>query len=173
MKDRLGANAHPVQYPAGRGRALHGHGRHHRAQGDHLGRRDGVEHHRGPVPDGLKDTIEELRKRSSRRCRARRRADREVPRGRGADRSTSSVTPSERPRSRASIFPVLLRVGVQEQGCPGAARRCHRLPAVPVDVPAIEGIPQHDETIESRDAVTTLRSRPGVQDLRPTRTSVS
>jgi len=61
MRDRLGANAHPVQYPLGEGELFTG-------VVDIVERRSiiyedemGSKFVEGEVPDGLKDTVEELR----------------------------------------------------------------------------------------------------------------
>ena len=91
MRDRLGAKAHPIQYPLGEGELF---------TGSHRPRRQMVEAivydedseprkhelEEAPIPDSM-EKIEELRHELiEAACRARRGAHREVPRGRGADR---------------------------------------------------------------------------------------
>ena len=50
MKDRLGANAHPVQYPLGAGRSLHGRHRPGGHEGHRLRGRAGIQVHRSRDP---------------------------------------------------------------------------------------------------------------------------
>ena len=62
--------------------------------------------------------------------------------------SASSTPRSARPRSTSSSSPVLLRLGLQEQGRAAPARRGHRLPAVAARHPAGRG---HDPARRTRD----------------------
>ncbi|MCH1403489.1 MAG: elongation factor G, partial [Candidatus Nanopelagicales bacterium] len=153
MKDRLGANAHPVQYPLGEGELFTG-------MVDIIERKAiifedemGSNITEGPVPDGLKDTIEELR---NALLEAAVEHDDELIEKylAGEELSDDEFRHAIRAATiKGVIFPVFCGSAFKNKGVQALLDGVIDFLPSPVDVPAIEGhVPQHDETIESRDA---------------------
>jgi len=153
MKDRLGANAHPVQYPLGEGELFTG-------MVDIIERKAiifedemGSKITEGPVPDGLTDTIEELR---NTLLEAAVEHDDELIEKYFAG---EELTDDEfRHAIRAAtikgvIFPVFCGSAFKNKGVQALLDGVIDYLPSPVDVPAIQGhLPQHDETFEERPA---------------------
>jgi elongation factor G len=153
MRDRLGANAHPVQYPLGEGELFTG-------MVDIIERKSiifedemGSKITEGEVPDGLKDTIEELR--SSLLEAAVEHDDELIEKYLAGEELTDDEF---RHAIRAAtikgvIFPVFCGSAFKNKGVQTLLDGVIDYLPSPVDVPAIQGhLPQHDETHESREA---------------------
>ena len=153
MKERLGANAHPVQYPLGEGELFTGHI-------DIVTRKSiiyedemGATFTEGGVPDALQETIEELRHTL---LEAAVEHDDELIEKYFAG---EELTDDEfRHAIRAAtlkgvIFPVFVGSAFKNKGVqPLLDGVIDYLPS-PVDVAAIQGhLPHHDETFETREA---------------------
>ena len=153
MKDRLGANAHPVQYPLGEGELFTGHI-------DIVSRRSliyedemGAEFTEGDVPDALKADIEELR---NALLEAAVEHDDELIEKYLAGEVLSDDEFRHAIRAatiKGVIFPVFCGSAFKNKGVqPLLDGVIDYLPS-PVDVEAIQGhVPQNDETYEAREA---------------------
>ena len=136
IKDRLGANAVPIQIPIGREDQFQGvidlvemKAIYYR---DDLGNKIDVV----DIPAELRAEAEQAPPHDDRgRRRDGRRADPQVPRGRGADGRRDQARPAPRHPDDPD-HPGPHRLGAQEQGRPDDARRGRRLPAVAARRPA-------------------------------------
>ena len=153
MKDRLGANAHPVQYPLGEGELFTGHI-------DIVSRRSliyedemGAEFTEGDVPDALKADIEELR---NALLEAAVEHDDDLIEKYLAGEVLSDDEFRHAIRAatiKGVIFPVFCGSAFKNKGVqPLLDGVIDYLPS-PVDVEAIQGhVPQNDETYVTREA---------------------
>ena len=136
IKDRLGANAVPIQIPIGREDQFQGvidlvemKAIYYR---DDLGNKIDVV----DIPDELRAEAEKHRHVDDRgRRRDGRRADPQVPRGRGADGRRDQARPAPR-HADDQDHPGPDRLGAPQQGHPEDARRGRRLPALAARRPA-------------------------------------
>ena len=153
MKDRLGANAHPVQYPLGEGELFTGHidivTRKSLIYEDEMG----AEFTEGDVPDALKADIEELR---NALLEAAVEHDDELIEKYLAGEVLSDDEFRHAIRAatiKGVIFPVFCGSAFKNKGVqPLLDGVIDYLPS-PVDVEAIQGhVPQNDETYEAREA---------------------
>ena len=153
MKDRLGANAHPVQYPLGEGELFTG-------MVDIIERKAiifedemGSKVSEGPVPDGLKDTIEDLR---NTLLEAAVEHDDELIEKYFAGEELTDEEFRHAIRTatiKGVIFPVFCGSAFKNKGVQALLDGVIDFLPSPVDVPAIQGhLPQHDETFEERPA---------------------
>ncbi|MDE3007377.1 MAG: elongation factor G [Gemmatimonadota bacterium] len=153
MKDRLGANAHPVQYPLGEGELFTG-------MVDIIERKAiifedemGSNITEGPVPDGLKDTIEELR---NALLEAAVEHDDELIEKyfAGEELTDDELRHAIRTATiKGVIFPVFCGSAFKNKGVQALLDGVIDYLPAPVDVAAIQGhLPQHDETFEERPA---------------------
>ena len=129
MVDRLKANPVVIQIPIGAEDKLPGHRRPREDEGHHLGRGQGRDLHlrRDPGRPGRRLQRVPREARGS-RCRSERRADEQVPRRRDAFRGRNQAGhPPAHHRRRDPADAV--RLGLQEQGRAGHARRRHRVHA--------------------------------------------
>ncbi len=151
MRDRLGANAHPIQYPLGEGELFTG-------LIDIIERRSviyedemGSKIASGEVPDGLKDKIEELR--AALVEAAVEHDDVLIEKYLGGEELTNEeIRHAVRAATiKGGLFPVFCGSAFKNKGVqPLLDGVIDYLPS-PVDVPAIEGhLPHHDETPDSR-----------------------
>ncbi|MGY8779021.1 MAG: elongation factor G [Longimicrobiales bacterium] len=153
MKDRLGANAHPVQFPLGEGELFTG-------MVDVIERKAiifedemGSDITVGEVPDGLKDQIEELRRTLLEAAvehddvlieKYLAGEELTVEEFRSAVRSATI---------KGVIFPVFCGSAFKNKGVQALLDGVIDYLPSPVDVESIEGhVPQQDETIETREA---------------------
>jgi elongation factor G len=153
MKDRLGANAHPVQYPLGEGELFTGHidivTRKSLIYEDEMG----AQFTEGDVPDSLKDQIEELRKTL---LEAAIEHDDELIEKylAGEELTDEEFRHAIRAATiKGVLFPVFCGSAFKNKGVqPLLDGVIDYLPS-PLDVEAIQGhLPQHDETYETREA---------------------
>ena len=153
MKDRLGANAHPVQYPLGEGELFTGHidivTRKSLIYEDEMG----AEFTEGDVPDALKADIEELR---NALLEAAVEHDDDLIEKYLAGEVLSDDEFRHAIRAatiKGVIFPVFCGSAFNNKGVqPLLDGVIDYLPS-PVDVEAIQGhVPQNDETYETREA---------------------
>ena len=153
MKDRLGANAHPGQYPLGEGELFTGHidivTRKSLIYEDEMG----AEFTEGDVPDALKADIEELR---NALLEAAVEHDDELIEKYLAGEVLSDDEFRHAIRAatiKGVIFPVFCGSAFKNKGVqPLLDGVIDYLPS-PVDVEAIQGhVPQNDETYEAREA---------------------
>ncbi|MEQ8329655.1 MAG: elongation factor G [Longimicrobiales bacterium] len=153
MRDRLGANAHPIQYPLGEGELFTG-------MVDIVSRKAivfedemGAKFSEGEVPDGLKDTIEELR---GALIEAAVEHDDELIEKylAGQELTVDEVRHAVRSATIAgSIFPVFCGSAFKNKGVQALLDGVIDYLPSPVDIPAIQGhLPHHDETHENREA---------------------
>jgi elongation factor G len=153
MKDRLGANAHPVQYPLGEGELFTGMvdvvTRKAVVFEDDLGSKFSIV----DVPDGLKDTIEVLRKGLLEA--AVEHDDMLIEKYLAGEELTDKEF-QHAIRSatiKGAIFPVFCGTAFKNKGVQALLDGIIDYLPSPVDVPAIQGhLPHHDETFESREA---------------------
>jgi elongation factor G len=151
MRDRLGANAHPIQFPLGEGELFTGLidivERKAIMYEDEMGSKIAI----GPVPDGLVDTVEELR--SSLIEAAVEHDDVLIEKYLGGEELTlEEVRHAVRAATvNGGLFPVFCGSAFKNKGVqPLLDGVIDYLPS-PVDIPAIEGhLPHHDETPDSR-----------------------
>jgi len=152
MKDRLGANAHPIQYPLGEGELFTG-------MVDIVERKAlifedemGSKITEGPVPDGLKDQIEELR---SQLLEASIEHDDELIEKyfAGEELTIDEFRHAIRAATiKGVIFPVFCGSAFKNKGVQALLDGVIDYLPSPVDVPAIQGhLPHHDETFDTRD----------------------
>jgi elongation factor G len=153
MKDRLGANAHPVQYPLGEGELFTG-------VVDIVERKAiiyqdemGSQFTEGDVPDGLKETIEELR--DSLLEAAVEHDDELIEKYlAGEELSNDEFRHAIRAATiKGVIFPVFCGSAFKNKGVQALLDGVIDYLPSPVDVPAIQGhLPHQDETFEMREA---------------------
>jgi elongation factor G len=153
MKDRLGANAHPVQYPLGEGELFTG-------VVDIVERRAiiyedemGSKTTEGEVPDGLKDTIERLR--HTLLEAAIEHDDELIEKYLGGDElSNEELRHAIRAATiKGAIFPVFCGSAFKNKGVQALLDGVIDYLPSPVDIEAIQGhLPHKDETFESREA---------------------
>jgi len=153
MRERLGANAHPVQYPLGEGELFTGivdivAGRSIVFE-DELGAKFTV----GDVPDALKATIAELRQNL---LEAAVEHDDELIEKylAGEELSEDEVRHAIRAATiKGVLFPVFCGSAFKNKGVQALLDGVIDYLPSPVDVPPIEGhLPHHDETRETREA---------------------
>jgi elongation factor G len=153
MKDRLGANAHPVQYPLGEGELFTG-------VVDIIERKAiiyedemGSKTSEGPIPDGLKDKIEELRHQLLEAAVEHDDQLIEKYLG-GAELSNEELRQAIRAATiKGAIFPVFCGSAFKNKGVQTLLDGVIDFLPSPVDIPAIQGhLPHKDETIATREA---------------------
>jgi elongation factor G len=153
MKDRLGANAHPVQYPLGEGELFTG-------VVDIIERRAiiyedemGSKTSEGPIPDGLKDKIEDLRHHLLEAAVEHDDQLIEKYLG-GAELSNDELRHAIRAATiKGAIFPVFCGSAFKNKGVQTLLDGVIDFLPSPVDIPAIQGhLPHKDETIATREA---------------------
>ena len=153
MNERLGANAHPVQYPLGEGELFTG-------VVDIVERKAiiyedemGSKFSEGQVPDGLKDQIEDLRHTL---LEAAIEHDDELLEKylAGEELSTDEFRHAIRAATiKGVLFPVFCGSAFKNKGVQALLDGVIDYLPSPVDVPSIQGhLPHHDETFESREA---------------------
>ena len=153
MNERLGANAHPVQYPLGEGELFTG-------VVDIVERKAiiyedemGSKFSEGQVPDGLKDQIEELRHTL---LEVAIEHDDELMEKylAGEELSTDEFRHAIRAATiKGVLFPVFCGSAFKNKGVQTLLDGVIDYLPSPVDVPSIRGhLPHHDETFESREA---------------------
>jgi elongation factor G len=153
MKDRLGANAHPVQYPLGEGELFTG-------MVDIVERKSlifedemGSKITEGEVPDSLTDTVEELR--NSLLEAAIEHDDALMEKYfAGEELSNEELRHAIRAATiKGVLFPVFCGSAFKNKGVQALLDGVIDYLPSPVDVPAIQGhLPYHDETHETREA---------------------
>ncbi len=153
MNERLGANAHPVQYPLGEGELFTG-------VVDIVERKAiiyedemGSKFTEGPVPDGLVDTIDELR--HTLLEAAVEHDDDLIEKYLGGEElSNDEFRHAIRAATiKGVIFPVFCGSAFKNKGVQALLDGVIDYLPSPIDVPAIQGhLPHHDETFESREA---------------------
>ncbi|MCH7530782.1 MAG: elongation factor G [Gemmatimonadetes bacterium] len=153
MRDRLGANAHPVQYPLGEGELFTG-------VVDIVERKAiiyegemGSKFSDGPVPDGLVDTVEELR--HTLLEAAIEHDDDLIEKYLGGEElSNDELRHAIRAATiKGVIFPVFCGSAFKNKGVQALLDGVIDYLPSPIDVPAIQGhLPHHDETFETREA---------------------
>ncbi len=153
MNERLGANAHPVQYPLGEGELFTG-------VVDIVERKAiiyedemGSKFSEGPVPDGLVDTVEELRH-TLLEAAVEHDDDLIEKYLAGEELSNDDLRHAIRAATiKGVLFPVFCGSAFKNKGVQTLLDGVIDYLPSPVDVPAIQGhLPQHDETFESREA---------------------
>ncbi|HKJ03938.1 MAG TPA: elongation factor G, partial [Longimicrobiales bacterium] len=153
MKDRLGANAHPIQYPLGEGELFTGMvnvvTRKAVVFEDDLGSKFSVV----DVPDGLKGTIEELRKGLLEAAVEHDEVLIEKYLA-GEELTDDEFMHAIRAATiKGVIFPVFCGTAFKNKGVQALLDGIIDYLPSPVDVPAIQGhLPHHDETFETREA---------------------
>jgi elongation factor G len=153
MKERLGANAHAIQYPLGEGELFTGGvdlvTRKALIYEDELGAKYTV----GEVPDGLKDKIEELR---NGLLEAAVEHDDELIEKylAGEELTDDEFRHAVRAATiKGVLFPVFCGSAFKNKGVQALLDGIIDYLPSPVDVPPIQGhLPQHDETHETREA---------------------
>jgi elongation factor G len=153
MKDRLGANAHPVQYPLGEGELFTG-------VVDIVERRAiiyedemGSKTSEGEVPDALKDKIEELR--HTLLEAAIEHDDELIEKYLGGEElSNEELRHAIRAATiKGAIFPVFCGSAFKNKGVQALLDGVIDYLPSPVDIPPIQGhLPHKDETFETREA---------------------
>ncbi len=153
MHDRLGANAHPVQYPLGEGELFTGVvdivGRTAIVYQDELGSKFAE----APIPDALKQTIEDLRHRLVEA--AVEHDDALIEKYLSGEELTDDEL---RHAIRAAtikgvLFPVFCGSAFKNKGVQALLDGVIDYLPSPLDIPPIKGhLPQHDETFEEREA---------------------
>jgi len=153
MRERLGANAHPVQYPLGEGELFTGVvdvvERKAIIYEDEMGSRFTL----GEVPDGLKDTIEALR--HTLLEAAVEHDDALIEKYLAGDELTNEEFRHaiRAATNKGAIFPVFCGSAFKNKGVQALLDGIIDYLPSPVDVPPIKGhLPHHDETFESREA---------------------
>ena len=153
MKDRLGANAYPVQYPLGEGELFTG-------VVDIVERKSiiyedemGSEFTESEIPDTLKDKVEELRQALLEA--AIEHDDDLIEKYLGGEELTNNEFRHaiRAATIKGALFPVFCGSAFKNKGVQALLDGVIDYLPSPVDVPAIQGHqPQHDETIETREA---------------------
>jgi elongation factor G len=153
MHDRLGAKAHPVQYPLGEGELFTG-------VVDVIERKTtiyedemGSKTSEGPVPDSLKPKIEELRHRLLEAAVEHDDQLIEKYLG-GAELSNDELRHAIRAATiKGAIFPVFCGSAFKNKGVQALLDGVIDYLPSPVDIPSIQGhLPHKDETFVSREA---------------------
>ena len=153
MKDRLGANAYPVQYPLGEGELFTG-------VVDIVERKSiiyedemGSQFTESEIPSGLQDKVEELRQEL---LEAAVEHDDDLLEKylSGEELTNDEFRHAIRAATiKGVLFPVFCGSAFKNKGVQALLNGVIDYLPSPVDVPAIQGhIPQHDETFESREA---------------------
>ena len=153
MKDRLGANAYPVQYPLGEGELFTG-------VVDIVERKSiiyedemGSQFTESEIPSGLQDKVEELRQEL---LEAAIEHDDDLLEKylSGEELTNDEFRHAIRAATiKGVLFPVFCGSAFKNKGVQALLDGVIDYLPSPVDVPAIQGhIPQHDETFESREA---------------------
>ena len=153
MKDRLGANAYPVQYPLGEGELFTG-------VVDIVERKSiiyedemGSEFTESEIPSGLQDKVEELRQEL---LEAAVEHDDDLLEKylSGEELTNDEFRHAIRAATiKGVLFPVFCGSAFKNKGVQALLDGVIDYLPSPVDVPAIQGhIPPHDETFESREA---------------------
>ena len=153
MKDRLGANAYPVQYPLGEGELFTG-------VVDIVERKSiiyedemGSQFTESEIPSGLQDKVEELRQEL---LEAAVEHDDDLLEKylSGEELTNDEFRHAIRAATiKGVLFPVFCGSAFKNKGVQALLDGVIDYLPSPVDVPAIQGhIPQHDETFESREA---------------------
>ena len=153
MRDRLGANAYPVQYPLGEGELFTG-------VVDIVERKSiiyedemGSEFTESGIPSGLQDKVEELRQEL---LEAAVEHDDDLLEKylSGEELTNGEFRHAIRAATiKGVLFPVFCGSAFKNKGVQALLDGVIDYLPSPVDVPAIQGhIPQHDETFESREA---------------------
>jgi elongation factor G len=153
MKDRLGANAYPIQYPLGEGELFTGMidivERRALIFEDEMGAKITV----GPVPDSLSETVEQLRHEL---LEAAVEHDDELIEKyfSGEELTVEEFRQAIRSATiKGVIFPVFCGSAFKNKGVQAMLDGVIDYLPSPVDVPSIEGhLPHHDETIDTRAA---------------------
>ena len=153
MKDRLGANAYPIQYPLGEGELFTGMidivERKALIFEDEMGAKITV----GPVPDSLSETVEQLRHEL---LEAAVEHDDELIEKyfSGEELTVEEFRQAIRSATiKGVIFPVFCGSAFKNKGVQAMLDGVIDYLPSPVDVPSIEGhLPHHDETIDTRAA---------------------
>jgi elongation factor G len=153
MKDRLGANAHPVQYPLGEGELFTG-------MVDIVERKStifedemGSKIVEGEVPDGLTDQIESLR--SALIEAAVEHDDALIEKYlAGQDLTVEEIRQAIRAATiKGVLFPVFCGSAFKNKGVQALLDGVIDYLPSPVEIPPIQGhLPHHDETFEIREA---------------------
>ncbi|MGE0161325.1 MAG: elongation factor G [Gemmatimonadales bacterium] len=153
MHDRLGANAHPVQYPLGEGELFTGVvdivERKAIIYEDEMGAKTSV----GEVPDGLKDKIEELRHQLLEAAVEHDDVLIEKYLG-GAELTNEELRHAIRAATiKGAIFPVFCGSAFKNKGVQTLLDGVIDFLPSPVDIPPIQGhLPHKDETFATREA---------------------
>jgi elongation factor G len=153
MHDRLGANAHPVQYPLGEGELFTGVvdivERSSIIYEDEMGSKTST----GPVPDGLKDKIEELRKKLIEAAVEHDDALIEKYLS-GKELTNEELKHAIRAATiKGGLFPVFCGSAFKNKGVQALLDGVIDYLPSPVDIPPIRGhLPHKDETFETREA---------------------
>ena len=153
MKDRLGANAYPVQYPLGEGELFTG-------VVDIVERKSiiyedemGSQFTESEIPSGLQDKVEELRQEL---LEAAVEHDDDLLEKylSGEELTNDEFRHAIRAATiKGVLFPVFCGSAFKNKGVQALLDGVIDYLPSPVDVPAIQGhIPQHDETFENREA---------------------
>ena len=153
MKDRLGANAYPVQYPLGEGELFTG-------VVDIVERKSiiyedemGSQFTESEIPSGLQDKVEELRQEL---LEAAVEHDDDLLEKylSGEELTNDEFRHAIRAATiKGVLFPVFCGSAFKNKGVQALLDGVIDYLPSPVDVPAIQGhVPQHDETFESREA---------------------
>ncbi|HEX6641032.1 MAG TPA: elongation factor G [Thermoanaerobaculia bacterium] len=157
IKDRLGANAHPIYYPLGEGELFTG-------MVDVIRRVElvfddsslGARWDEGPVPESLKDRVEELR---NNLIEAISEHDDELMAKylEGVELNEAEIMRGLRKATLANaVTPVLCGSSFKNKGVQQLLNAVVDYLPSPVDVPPIKGhLPHHDETFEEREASDT------------------
>ena len=153
MKDRLGANAYPVQYPLGEGELFTG-------VVDIVERKSiiyenemGSEFTESEIPNALKDKVEELRQ-ALLEAAIEHDDDLIEKYLSGEELTNNEFRHAIRAATiKGALFPVFCGSAYKNKGVQALLDGVIDYLPSPVDVPAIQGHqPQHDETIETREA---------------------
>ena len=153
MKDRLGANAYPVQYPLGEGELFTG-------VVDIVERKSiiyedemGSQFTESEIPSGLQDKVEELRQ-GLLEAAVEHDDDLLEKYLSGEELTNDEFRHAIRAATiKGVLFPVFCGSAFKNKGVQALLDGVIDYLPSPVDVPAIQGhIPQHDETFESREA---------------------
>jgi len=153
MRDRLGANAHPVQFPLGQGELFTGVVDIVREVAIVWEDELGAKFSEGPVPDSLQDKVSELRNNLIEA--AVEHDDELIEKYLGGEELTvDEVRHAIRAATLAGqIFPVFAGSAFKNKGVQALLDGVIDYLPAPVDVEAIQGhLPHHDETFETREA---------------------
>ncbi|MFQ5538693.1 MAG: elongation factor G [Gemmatimonadota bacterium] len=153
MKERLGANAHPVQYPLGEGELFTGVVDIVRRKAIIYEDEMGAKFTEGDVPDALVDTVEELR---AQLLEAAVEHDDELIEKYFAGEELTDEEFRHAIRAatiKGVLFPVFCGSAFKNKGVQTLLDGVIDYLPSPVDIPPIQGhLPHHDETFETREA---------------------